>query len=178
MRFMDTFLLYCLLQESPACDENEQDAQAANLEAIVNTGRQPGLLLNNGRDDVLMTQWAQEMIEAMRPIAALLDAAYEHEKHNASLEDQLAKVADSELTPSARVLREMHERNLPFFRLAMAYSEQWADYFRARALPKEIQEAFESETKYSLQGQRLIEQSDDISFELYLQNFFSQYDNL
>jgi glutamate--cysteine ligase len=178
MRFLDTFLLYCLLQESPPCDDNEQDAQAGNLDAIVNTGRQPGLLLNNGIANVPMTQWAQELLEAMRPIATLLDDAHEHARHNASLQEQLAKVADTELTPSARVLREMQERKLPFFRLAMAYSEQWAEYFRARTLSKEMQDAFESETRHSLLAQRLIEQSDDSAFDEYLKNFFAQYEKL
>jgi glutamate--cysteine ligase len=178
MRFLDTFLLYCLLQESPPCDDNEQDAQAANLDAIVNTGRQPGLLLNSGSGSILMTQWAQELLEAMHPIATLLDTAHKQTDHSASLQDQLAKVADSELTPSARVLSEMRERNLPFFRLAMGYSEQWAAHFRQRTLPKERQDAFENETAQSLLAQRTIEQSDDLSFEQYLQNFFAQYKNL
>ncbi len=46
---MDTFLLYCLLEESPACEADEQVAQAANLEAVVNSGRLPGLLLQQRR---------------------------------------------------------------------------------------------------------------------------------
>jgi len=43
MRFLDTFLLYCLLDESPACNEQEQSTLSANLEAVVNRGRMPGL---------------------------------------------------------------------------------------------------------------------------------------
>lgn len=178
MRFLDTFLLYCLLQESPACEGAEQEAQAANLQGIVNSGRQPGLLLDTGSDIIPMTQWARELLEAMRPIATLLDTAHGHGEHAAGLTDQLAKVADPELTPSARVLREMRERNLPFFRLAMAYSEQWAQYFLQRPLAADMQRTFESETARSLAAQRLIEQSDDISFEYYLQNFFAQYNTL
>jgi glutamate--cysteine ligase len=178
MRFLDTFLMFCLMQESPACDDREQDAQAANLEAIVNTGRQPGLTLNTGSDTVLMTQWAQDLLESMRPIATLLDTAHGTALYSESLQNQLAKVADAELTPSARVLREMRERELPFFRLAMAYSEQWAAYFRQRKLSSEQQQAFEAQTQQSLLAQRAIEQSDDISFDHYLQHFFAQYQNL
>ena len=32
IRFLDTFLLFCLLEESPPCDEAEQDIQASNLD--------------------------------------------------------------------------------------------------------------------------------------------------
>ena len=62
----------------------------------------------------------------------------------ASLQEQIAKVADPELTPSARVLREMREQELPYFRLTMAYSERWASYFRDRPLAPAVQAAFET----------------------------------
>jgi glutamate--cysteine ligase len=114
----------------------------------------------------------------MRPVAGLLDSALDSGEYTHSLADQFAKVADPELTPSARVLREMREQDTPFFRLALAYSERWADYFRKRPLAPEIQAAFEQETRQSLQDQEAIEQADDISFEQYLDNFFSQYKTL
>ena len=125
-----------------------------------------------------MVQWAREMLNEMRPIAMLLDAVHESGDYSTSLEDQLAKVADPELTPSARILREMRDRNLSFFRLAMTYSEQWAQYFRERPLATDVQTAFDEETRRSLLAQREIEQSDDISFEQYLDNFFTQYKTL
>ena len=175
IRFMDTFLLYCLLQESPPCDGAEQDIQAANLEAVVNRGRQPGLQLNNCSGEILLSQWADQLLTDMRPVAELMDSALDSTQYSHSLAHQLAKVADPELTPSARVLREMREQDTPFFRLALAYSERWADYFRKRPLAPEIQAAFELETRRSLQDQAAIEQADNISFEQHLDNFFSQY---
>jgi glutamate--cysteine ligase len=178
MRFLDTFLLYCLLQESPPCDDNEQAIQAANLKTVVNNGRQPGLALDSGTGEIPMDQWSRDLLGAMHPIAALLDTAHESVQYCASLEDQLAKIEDPELTPSARVLREMRERNLPFFKVAMAYSEHWARYFHERPLAAETQTAFEEETRHSLQAQRDIEQGDEASFEEYLNNFFAQYKTL
>lgn len=178
MRFLDTFLLYCLLQESPPCEDSEQDTQDANFEAVVNSGRQPDLLLKRDSKDIPMAQWARELIIEMRPIAALLDQVNGTGDYHTSLEVQQAKVADPELTPSARVLREMRERNLPFFRLAMGYSEQWAQYFRERQLSAATRAAFSDETERSLLAQRATEQSDDINFKQYLHNFFSQYQTL
>jgi len=178
IRFMDTFLLYCLLEDSPPCDEAEQDVQATNLEAVVNRGRQPGLQLNNCSGEIPLTQWADQLLADMHPVAELLDSALDSGEYTRSLTDQLAKVADPELTPSARVLREMREQDTPFFRLALAYSERWADYFRKRPLAPEIQATFEQETRQSLQDQAAIERADNISFEQYLDNFFSQYKTL
>lgn len=178
IRFLDTFLLYCLLQESPPCDDEEQAAQAANMDAVVNTGRQPGLQLNNGNENVPLVDWSNQLLRAMNPIAELLDTTHETRDYSASLNNQLAKVADPELTPSARILREMRERKLPFFRLAMAYSKEWAQHFRERTITAERQAAFEQETQRSLMAQKQIEQADDISFEQYLDDFFAQYDTL
>jgi glutamate--cysteine ligase len=178
MRFMDTFLLYCLLQESPACEEQEQSAQSANLDAVVNFGRQPGLLLNNGTAQISLAQWGRDMLNEMRPIAALLDAVHESGDYSASLDHQLAKVEDPELTPSARVLREMRERKMSFFRLAMTYSEQWAQYFRERPPAAEVQIDFDEKTRRSLLAQTEIERTDSVSFEQYLKNFFAQYQTL
>ena len=69
----------------------------------------------------------------------------------------------------------MREQDLPFFRLAMAYSERWAAEFRARSLPPATLAAFEEETRRSIQVQREIEQSDQLSFEQYLERYFAQY---
>ncbi len=178
IRFLDTFLLYCLLEDSPPCDEAEQEIQASNLEAVVNRGREPGLQLNNCSGAVSLHQWASELLTSMGPIAELLDSALDSSEYSASLNSQAAKVADPELTPSARVLREMREQNLPFFRLALSYSQRWAEYFRSRPLAPEIQATFERETRDSLAAQANIEQSDNIDFEQYLDNFFSQYKTL
>jgi glutamate--cysteine ligase len=175
MRFLDTFLLYCLLEESPACNDQVQAAQAANMEAVVNRGRMPGLMLQTDTGEQPMTEYAAELFTALQPVAELLDTAHESSQYSESLQQQLAKVADPELTPSARVLREMKEKDLPFFRLAMAYSEHWADHFRSRNLSPQLQAKFEQESRCSFAAQREIEQADNISFDEYLENYFAQY---
>ncbi len=175
IRFLDTFLMYCLLQDSPPCDYREQAMQAANLEAVVNRGREPGLQLQTPAGSALLAELANQLLENMAGIADLLDAAHDCGLYRESLAEQQARVSDPELTPSARVLREMRERDLPFFRLAMGYSEQWGRYFHERTLPAETIQHFEEETRQSLAAQREIEAADDLSFEEYLARFFGQY---
>jgi len=178
VRFMDTFLLYCLLEESPPCDDGEHTIQAANLEAVVNRGRLPGLQLLTSAGERDLAQWAGELLAAMQPVAEQLDLAFGVSDYMHSLQRQREKVEQPELTPSARVLREMRQQDLPFFRLALAYSERWAGYFRARSLPPDIQACFEQEAARSLQAQKAIEESDAVSFEQYLKDFFDQYREL
>jgi len=178
IRFLDSFLLFCLLQDSPACDEAQQAVQAANLEAVVNRGRQPGLTLQTGAGELTLEKWGSRLLADMEDVARTLNGAHVTSDYTAALAAQQARVADPELTPSARVLREMHERNLPFFRLAMAYSERWAQHFRDRPLSPQACAQLREEARRSLQAQREIEAADSISFEQYLANFYGQYDTL
>jgi glutamate--cysteine ligase len=175
IRFMDVFLLFCLLEESPPCNDEEQAAQAANLEAVVNRGRQPGLLLNDGTSDLPLPEWASSLLTSMSGIAELMDEAYTSSDYTQTLLEQQARVEDPELTASARVLREMQEKDLPFFRLAMEYSTEWAKHFRARTVAPEVQARFERERNESIQAQTDIERADTLSFDEYLNNFYSQY---
>jgi glutamate--cysteine ligase len=175
IRFMDVFLLFCLLEESPPCNDEEQAAQAANLEAVVNRGRQPGLSLNDGTSDLPLPEWASSLLTSMSGIAELMDEAYTSSDYTQTLREQQARVEDPELTASARVLREMQEKDLPFFRLAMEYSTEWAEHFRARTVAPEVQARFERERNESIQAQTDIERADTLSFEEYLKNFYSQY---
>jgi glutamate--cysteine ligase len=178
IRFMDTFLLYCLLQESPFCDDSEQRELDDNLEAVVNRGREPGLELQRDGSPIGLARWGARILEDMLPVAELLDAAHGNTLYTGALVGQQAKITDPDATPSARVLREMKERDLPFFRLAMSYSEQWAADLTCQPLSAQVAADFERESQRSLQAQRDIEASNDISFEQYLHNFFAQYEKL
>jgi len=178
IRFLDTFLLYCLLEESPDCDDDDQARQASNLEAIVNRGREPGLTLVTESGERPFTDFASELLANMAPVAALLDSAHDQTGYGSALADQQAKVDDPELTPSARVLREMREQEVPFFRLAMNYSEEWATHFRRRSLTPETQAGFDGESERSLAAQAELEQDQRLSFEDYLKQFYDQYEAL
>ncbi len=178
IRFLDTFLLHCLLSDSPPCDDDEQAEHTGNLEAVVNRGREPGLRLARGGSLLALQDWAGELLNEMAPIASLLDGAHDSSDYTASLQVQRDKVADPERTPSARVLREMRERDLPYFRLAKAYSEQWAEDFRGSALDEATAARFTAEAERSLAEQQSIEEADDVSFDQYLKNFFDQYQDL
>jgi glutamate--cysteine ligase len=157
------------------CDDRDQELQAANLEAVVNRGRQPGLQLQSGHESQPIADWAEQLCAAMEPIARALDNAHSGSHYLTDLRAQHNKVEDPELTPSARILREMREQDLPFFRLAMGYSERWADYYRERSLPGELQHQFEQAATRSIEQQQQVEAADAASFEQYLDSFFSQY---
>ena len=129
MRFLDTFLLYCLLADSPADSERESRVMGDNQLDVVERGREPGLILQRLRGSVPREAWAHEILRGCRPLAELLDAAHGGEDYLQSWEEQMRKVDRPELTPSARILEIMASQHLPFFRFTMNQSLAHKGYF-------------------------------------------------
>jgi glutamate--cysteine ligase len=175
IRFLDSFLLYCLTADSPPCDEEQQERQASNRATVVNRGREPGVQLEAPSGPRVLTEWAAELLENIASSADILDSVHGGSAYQSALQAQFAKVrGDSEL-PSARVLREMQEQGMPYYRLAMHYSNLWAEHFKKLDIKPETIAALQDESRASLQRQADIEAADKQSFEDYLAAYFNQY---
>ena len=175
IRFLDTFLLYCLTHDSPDCNEREQGFQEANLEAVVNRGREPGLMLETLEGQKPMAALAAGLLDALVPTAAALDASHGGSDYNDALKAQQAKVNDPALTPSARLVDEMRERDVPFFRLCLDYSDRWAGYFRARQLDDATLAELDAESARSHEAQAALERAEQQDFSAHLAAYYGQY---
>lgn len=113
-RFLDAFLLYCGLNDSPQLENNECGNATSNFLTVVKEGRKPGLQLQRQGQAVDMQAWAVELLEKIAPLAALLDQSQGGDAHRQALDAQLAKVRDPSLTPSAQVLAAMAEHQESF----------------------------------------------------------------
>ncbi len=175
IRFLDAFLLYCLLADSPQCTESEYFETAANLAAVVNSGRQPGLELARAGQAIGLQEWGHELLAGIRHSAALLDqvhaASQENETYASSVEAQVAKLEDVELTPSAQVLRTMQQRKQPFHAFALQQSQAHQAFFRQQPLQPERLEHLIETSRESLRKQAAIEAADDISFDAFLEEW-------
>ncbi|WP_439105490.1 glutamate--cysteine ligase [Congregibacter sp.] len=175
IRLLDSFLLYCLTQPSPACDEAQQDRQTANLSAVVNRGREPGLMLATESGPRALSTWAAELLEEISASAELLDTVHQSSSYAEALAEQQAKVRGDLELPSARVLREMSEKGMPYYRFAMGYSNRWAEHFKDWELDSEAEKSLTDESTSSLARQADIEAADTMSFEEYIAAYFDQY---
>ena len=175
IRFLDSFLLFCLTAPSPACDEDQQLRQAANRAAIVNRGREPGLTLHDGDGERDMRAWGEALLDGVRACAALLDADHGGQAYADAVDEQVAKLQGAAELPSARLLRELGERGIPYSRLALDYSNRWAEHFRQRTLDAAAQAALEKESEESLARQRALERADTLPFEAFLEAYYEQY---
>ncbi|MFT7404142.1 glutamate--cysteine ligase [Zhongshania sp.] len=178
IRFIDAFLLYCLYQDSPPCNDDHNAEISRNLLTVVNRGREPGLELEQIGSLRPLAEWAEELIGEIGRVAAQLDSAHSSDAYSQSCEAQLAKVHDVSLTPSAQILAALEKRNDSYYHYAMEESLQHAKVFRERGLSAEESERFASMRETSIAAQAEVEAEQSESFDEYLSRFYEQYQNL
>jgi len=179
LHFLEVFMLFCLLRESPKLNQNDLNAIDQNLLLVAHQGRKPGLDLQHvniekkpGR--ISLQDWASELCNKMKPVARLFDRANYCENYFSSVKSQIASVFDPDLTPSARMLAEMKENNEGFFHHAQRMSKHHYQYYKRHALSEDKTQFFEKLASESLAKQKQIEADDAISFDEYLQKYFSE----
>ncbi len=172
--FLEVFMLFCLLHESPALSKSEIFAIDENLLLVAHKGRQPGLMLGRGDEKIKLQDWASELCKEMKSVANLLDNAHYTENYFSSVKSQIAAVYDPDLTPSARMLADMRERGESFYEYAKRMSHHHYRYYKNSELADDKISFFNQLASSSLQKQHEIESQDDISFDQYLENYFNQ----
>lgn len=187
LRFLTTFMTHCLLMPSPRITPRERRAIDSNEVLAAHRGREPGLMLERHSDRIPLREWAAQTLDAMWPVAALLDgaacAAADGAKsapldaegpYCAALRAQAAKVADPEATPSARMLAEMRENNEGFAEFAARLTERHRETFQTMAIDPERAAWLERLATTSLERQEAIEASDAIDFDAFLRRYSRQ----
>jgi glutamate--cysteine ligase len=174
LRFLEIFLLFCLLADSPFLAVGEKAETSRNGLAMACCGRTPGFRLLRGGREIPLRDWAEELIGAMRGVAEILDADDPLKSYTRSLDAREAAIADPECTPSARILAEMRRNGESFAAYALRLSRQHAARWRERPLSAGLAERFHREAEVSWAEQRRIEAADTLSFDEFLQGYFAQ----
>jgi glutamate--cysteine ligase len=172
--FLEAFMLFCLLLESPSINPFEQREIDRNEGAAAHRGRDPALYLQRHGDEVPLRTWAREACEAIRPLCESLDQGQGEPRYSQSLDLQLTRIQDPEMTASARMLSEMRDRGESFFEFAQRKSREHYDYFTQQPLDVEREAYFRELAETSWQQQRAMEAADNISFDEFLANYFAQ----
>jgi glutamate--cysteine ligase len=174
MRFIDLFLLHCLLAESPPDTPDEIAALGRNQQRVAARGREPGLRLEHGDSAVTLAEWGGEILGAMAPIAQRLDALQGGSDYREALASAEAVLAAPETAPSGRVLAAMaRDFDHSYVGFTCAQSLQTRQGLLTLPLSEMQQARFVAESKASVEAQRRIEASDTMPFEMYRQQYLS-----
>ena len=170
-RFLDVFLLLCLLKDSPLDSRAESEDMVANQLAVVERGREPGLKLIRQGKSVALGAWAGELLSQCADVADEIDAVQHGGEHIASVKLQRRKVDEPELTPSARILTALQQQRIPFFRFAMNQSAAHRGFFEEHPLNPPRYAEFIAMSDQSIADQALMEDADRMAFDEYLESF-------
>ena len=174
MRFLDVFLLHCLLADSPPDTPQEIAETSHSRDRVAARGREPGLRLERDGREVLLTDWGMELMEAFVPIAARLDAVHGGTQYRQALMAARAGLADASTLPSARVLEVMaREFDNSFIRFARAQSQQTRRALLSLPFPADMQARFRAMAQQSIEDQKKVEAADTVPFDIYLQQYLS-----
>ncbi|MHC8302316.1 glutamate--cysteine ligase [Pseudomonas sp. ZS1P83] len=170
-RFLDAFLLYCAMNDSPLLTNTSCGNATSNFLSVVKEGRRPGLELQRDGHPVDLKEWASELLEKIAPLAAMLDQSHGGDAHNKALDAQLAKVKDPSLTPSAQVLAAMAEHKESFSQFSLRQSRAHAEFFRSEPLNGDDQAKFEARARSSLAEQVELEQNEVGDFDVFVGSY-------
>ncbi|NKB77909.1 MAG: glutamate--cysteine ligase [Gammaproteobacteria bacterium] len=174
IHFFDTLMVYCLLSDNSQLSENEWEVTASNRSRVVMNGRDPNLMLQVGDHEKPFAEVATTVLDHMQPVAELMDSATGKTDYVDSLKLQKQKIDDPSLTPSARIIDQMESQNISFFRFAMDMAEQHEKHFKQSTPTEDKINLFRQQAQQSLKQQTEIEQSDTVSFDTFLADYFAR----
>ena len=171
-RFLDAFLLFCALDESPPA--HDADDNRHNFALTVKEGRRPGLRLSCAGQSLALKDWGMELLDQIGAVADMLDKAAGGDCHALSMAAQRAKLEQPDLTPSAQVLTAMNAHGNSFQSFAMSQTLEHAQHFRERPLASDELDHFESLARKSLEAQAQMERQQTGSFDEFIEDYRSR----
>jgi len=173
MRFIEAFLIYCLVEDSPPLDATASNEAKRNQAEMAKRGRDPAFRLYRDGAELTLANWGHEILDKVSGIAGLIDQSEGGDSYRQAIHLMRDLIDEPALTPSARLLDELRDADCSFFEFAMSVARSHKEYFAAIApLSGDRQKKFEDEVSRSISCQREIEQSDEISFDEYLEKYF------
>lgn len=174
IRFLDTFLMWCLLRESPWIPDDECDRLDDNRRLVVERGRDPELrLLQDGRHRSI-ADWGGEILAEMVPVAALLDRLEEGEPHGEALAALAPRLDDPARTPSGRLLDRLESTGESFLEAMLGLAREQAEAFRDTPMDPAREALFDELVATSHDQQADIEAADEEDFDTFLARYFER----
>ncbi|MEO8132546.1 MAG: glutamate--cysteine ligase [Betaproteobacteria bacterium] len=173
-RFLDVFLLWCLLRDSPRDTPQEIEAVGHNKQTTAARGRESGLKLERDEETVALGEWGAQILRDCAPIAAALDDAHGGSAYAQALDTATVSLANPQSLPSARMLAEMRTGyDNSYGHFAMALSQQHRKALQADPLSGELAAKLARMAETSLVEQRTMEAADTVPFETFRQRYLA-----
>lgn len=168
--FLDTFLLFAWLVDSPKDTKLTWTESQRNQTVVVEQGRDLKVRVNvDGRYQSLSEQ-GLNVIDLVTQVAEILDEVVDGSKHRDAVELQREKLLNASRTPSALVLQQMVDWDKSYYRTIETLSRQHRTDLLSQELTSARRSYFVRLATQSVQEQHQLELAVDGTFDQYLQD--------
>jgi glutamate--cysteine ligase len=172
VNFLDLFLTWCAIKPSAEISAIQSQHFSENLNAIVTEGRNPELTLEIDAQTNSVAGWGEWLTNELKALAIVLDNSGKEERYKEAIAHIAPRFSAPELTSSARIIKQIVEQNSDNGPLALNLSQQYKQELIEQPYKIWSDQYFESQKNDSLKKQQNIEQSDDVNFDTFLENYF------
>ena len=168
IQFLEVFLLYCLLEDSPTILSSELVEIDSNSQLVAHKGREPDLkLVNNGKETSL-TDWGDNIFAGIKQCSKLLSTDHQQSVENISL-----RIKNPDLTPSAIMLNEMQDQEMGFFEYTDQFSRKYQALYKDKTFANNYFHELDEQVISSRNEQLEIESNDVMNFDQFLEDYFA-----
>ena len=168
VQFLEAFMLFCLLEDSPAISTSELHEIDVNANLVAHKGREPGLLLSHNGEDLTLLNWGKSILDKVNECSMLMS-----ETHQKSVRNISKRIFDPDLTPSAQMLNQMKDEEKGFFEYTDQFSRKNKKLFNEMSIADEFFAELDHQKTLSVNRQLEIESGDTLSFDDFLADYFS-----
>ncbi|MBR9789835.1 MAG: glutamate--cysteine ligase [Vibrionaceae bacterium] len=174
VRFLDLFLIWAALSDSEPMDNCELECWRDNWNKVIVSGREKGLMLQIGcqGERLPLQEWAHRVFAELRQIAVTIDEATGDSAYQEVCDKLTGWIEEPELTTSGQLLaitKELGGLGKVGCTLGLKHREENLNH----SYQYYSQEVMEQEVAASVEKQKQAEQSDTLSFDDFLEDYFA-----
>ncbi|UDG79902.1 glutamate--cysteine ligase [Candidatus Steffania adelgidicola] len=168
-RFLDLFLIWCVLAEAPEMNAKELHFTRINWNRVILEGRKPGLMLgvNLGSKEELLSTLGKSLFKDLRHLGVILDRNNTNTHYQEVCDKLVSGFDEPEHTLSARFLDQLIEHGISGIGIILA--NNYRQMLRDEPLQVLSDSRLEDERIQSWKRQSILEAEDQMSFDEFLE---------
>lgn len=172
--FLEIFMYYCLLLDSPDFTAKERAKIKANNEKAALLGRQPNLQLYSSDGYISLVEAAEAILSDLMLIAQNFDTTLGSTEYSATINKFKLMLSNPDALPSAKLKQELIDKNIDYQSLILTLAGSHADYFKENYLNDLLIQHYSNLANESLKKAAIQEEKDKKS-GLKIADFIAKY---
>ncbi|MCF6438278.1 glutamate--cysteine ligase [Pseudoalteromonas luteoviolacea] len=174
IRFLDVFLTYCLLKDSPEMDWDEQQVSDRNLQSVISTGRDTETYLQQGDTQVSIAAWAESIFHDLTKVAKLFDDAHGDQTYSDTIASLATWVDNPDETFSGQLVSALKENSTDSAVQALELASQYKQSHLQSDYQFYNESELDAKTAQSFADEKKVCDADELSLTAFLQEYFEK----